>query len=239
MTQNETPKERPILFSAPMIRAILAGSKTQTRQIVEPRFSSHLWSVRYPVPGESEAACQFYHGSDNTPLCVCPYGGPGERLWVRESWGFANACPSGDQVVEPRPFVQIGYKADEYITDPIVQSEELVEKVYAEVLAEMKKAGVDGEDPRVCRWRSARYLPRWASRLLLEVVSVRVERLQEITEEDAKAEGVVRSVSMWSGEPNGTYREKFSYSWDRINGKASPWADNPWVWVVGFKRVQP
>ncbi len=95
--------------------------------------------------------------------------------------------------------------------------------------------------------RPSIHMPRWASRLILEVVNVRVERLQEITEEDARAEGIIDGGCLNCGEsepcgcdnPNPDARDTFIYLWNSINGKKHPWTSNPWVWVIQFKRVNP
>ena len=146
-------KERPIIFSGPMIRAILEGRKTQTRRIVKPNCLSKL----------------------------SPYGRTGDRLWVRETWGHN---PEGPGYV---------YRSDGDF--------------------DMKFHGD--------RWRPSIHMPRWASRITLEVTGVRVERLQDINEEDALAEGVEHA---------------FRSLWESINGPGS-WDANPWVWVVEFRRV--
>jgi hypothetical protein len=166
-------KERPILFSGPMVRAILEGRKTQTRRIVKPQplcIASGEWIM---------------NGS------ACKYGKPGDRLWVRETWWA------------PRDDVRGEYKR-EYIK-------------YAATLDGMGQP----------TWKPSIHMPRWASRINLEVVSVRVERLQNISEEDARAEGI------W--QPN--WPLSWRQLWESINGAGS-WEANPWVWVVEFKRIE-
>jgi hypothetical protein len=198
-----------------MVRAILEGRKTQTRRIVKP--SAHV-SIN-----DGGIA---YWGSH------CPYGQPGDRLWVRETWR-----PMGDLA---RLAVHIGCDPDGVVA---------------------YKADDDGSN--VLPWRPAIHMPRWASRLTLEITNVRVERLQDISEEDAQAEGV---KTVWTGRselpcggvanaefinyepPAGcelkdivqaqTFRNRFAQLWDSINGVGS-WDANPWVWVVEFKVVQP
>jgi hypothetical protein len=172
-------KERPILFSAPMIRALLAGTKTQTRRIVKPG-----------APDDWNA---------------CPYGVIGDRLWVREthapaadSWGAWERRMQKDGC-GPAPVIH-----------------------YA----------ADGGDPFVEKWRPSIHMPRWASRITLEIVAVRVERLQDISEADVAAEGVLVddiAPPYWR-----SYREL----WEQINGAGS-WDLNPWVWIVEFTRAQP
>jgi len=174
-------KERPILFSGPMVRAILEGRKTQTRRVVKPQ-PAH-------IPGIGTVL-----NIDTITGRACPYGNPGDRLWVREAWAHRRWM-LGD--ASPNPTTV--YRAD-------------------------------GEDLKGCaRWRPSIHMPRWASRIALEVVSVRVERLQDISEEDAKAEGIDWVIGYRSRIP------LFSALWERINGLGS-WNANHWVWVVEFKR---
>ena len=174
-------KERPILFSAPMVRALLAGTKTQTRRIVKARDLE--WMDVH----------QGLREPDNAERC--PYGQPGDRLWVRETFGhfernenFAPGC-------------EVFYRAD-------------------------------GESLAVERWRPSIHMPRWASRITLEVTGVRVERLQDISEADATAEGV---SAIPDEMRRATPRCDFQALWQSINGPDS-WAANPWVWIVEFRR---
>lgn len=207
-------KTRPILMSAPMVRALLAGTKTQTRRVVK-RQPSDLWpdgvtcqsdmlgpirirpaDVRIHL-GENglsyDAACEFVG-----PI-ACPYGQPGDQLWVREAWMPVEH--------DTQPY---RYRA----TNP-------------------SYAG---------KWRPSIHMPRAASRITLEIVSVRVERLQDISEADAIAEGVKQSHGgMWSaaeGQSGTSARAAYALLWESINGPDS-WDANPFVWVVEFKRVQP
>jgi hypothetical protein len=178
-------KERPILFSAPMVRALLGGSKTQTRRVVKPQPDRGEW----PWPDMSDAERSAWTTS-------CPYGQPGDRLWVRETHMDLGACYL--------------YRAD--------------------AAAEQERAIVAPRQP----WRPAIHMPRAASRITLEITGVRVERLQDISEADAVAEGVRNSLHM----PGGRFaNENFAHLWWAINGDGS-WEANPWVWVVEFKRVE-
>jgi hypothetical protein len=219
------PKERPILFSAPMVRALLAGTKTQTRRIFKGDVQPHL-VVAGALCGALCAAlkpndsrydwwvnCQPEH--PNHISKACPYGKPGERLWVRETW-----CPlNGDHSPAPRSTklpangrgVIPAYRADH--DDPV-------------------------GDAGPLEWRPSIFMPRWASRITLEVTEVRFQRLQDITEEDAKAEGVGPAPFCKAGRPTGQeHVESFEDLWCEINGTDS-WASNPWVWCVSFKRVR-
>lgn len=201
--------ERPILFSAPMVRAILAGTKGQTRRVVKPQPDQRctraflgldgVWRFSYPT-----ARCPV---SESTWDVRCPYGAPGERLWVRETW-----AKNADQLSETRMNTSLMYRAD----------------------GERRAVDNGTEKP----WRPSIHMSRWASRITLEVTDVRVERLQDISEADAKAEGVAPA-----DEPNELrwqhyvpYAIAYRKLWDSINGPGS-WEANPFVWCVSFKRV--
>jgi hypothetical protein len=186
--------ERPIPFSAPMVRAILAGTKTQTRRALAPDLfiSSGGAVVRMKsavagVTGISEAQCPYWRQ-------------PGDRLLVREAW-TTHACFDH---IPPRDLTtrSIHYLADGQI-----------------------KTG---------KYRPPMFMPRWASRITLEVTGVRVERLQAISEADARAEGYELGAPPCIDAPLRWYR----HLWDQING-AGAWDANPWVWVVEFRRVTP
>lgn len=217
-------KERPIPFKAPMVRAILDGTKTQTRRAVKLRDllqirrgdATHYRGVR---PDDTMRRAVSDVGADGV-VKLCPYGQPGDRLWVREAWRTV----AGADDIPPRDLMNVEsftrYEADA-----------------------AKPAGMG-------KLRPGMFMPRWASRILLEVVSVRVERLQDISEADARAEGVCElpgqaaepgcwwtadvgaGAAMHGRTPSGAYR----LLWESINGPDS-WDANPWVWVVEFKRV--
>ncbi|MDH0849190.1 hypothetical protein N5D66_14720 [Delftia tsuruhatensis] len=199
-------KERPILFSAPMVRALLAGTKTQTRRIAKP--------VRHPDLGNVYApgALVLEHEPQHVIDRCCPYGRPGDRLWVREThmnwWKLDPANPEG-----PRIFSHVAaFAADGYELEP-------------------------GE-----RWIPSIHMLRAASRITLDIKAVRVERLQDISEEDAKAEGAPGyEEGLDAPPPDGdhewSYRASFQRLWEQINGPGA-WAKNPWVWVVEFERAQ-
>lgn len=207
-------KERPILFSALMVRAILDGRKTVTRRIVKPQ---PLWVADPSVPFKT-ADC------DPRGIIRCPYGQPGDRLWVREAWQCVQEDRKGQRrclsvplpgTLVTAPNSPMAGRWIEYLATP------------------------SSEPPP--RWRPSIHMPRWASRILLEVVSVRVERLNDISEADARAEGA-RSADPVTGrecilDPSlGSYRLHYRDIWEQINGPGS-WEANPWVWVVEFKRI--
>lgn len=209
-------KERPILFSAPMVRAILEGRKTQTRRIVRPQPDCFMGGpgVTDNQGNQVDRFPCWTRPRDAAVIAIsCPYGQPGDRLWVRETWAYNDVVPLVD-----RP-------PGDYI--------------YRAALCR----GVTRYD---ARWRSSIHMPRRASRITLEVTSIRVERLQDISEYGARAEGVV-AVNDPEGDcwTDGTYRTAFELLWGQINGfdgepKArAPWASNPWVWVIEFKRISP
>lgn len=177
-------KERPIIFNGAMVRAILAGEKTQTRRVVKPQ------------PGGMDS----YYGKDfrkDFSGRKCPYGKPGDRLWVRETWGVGHnydAIP---------PNLLRGLEANTHYRAMNIEIAEVVDPI---------------------KWRPSIHMPRELSRILLEVTAVRVERLQDISEKDAKAEGLCKTSS-------------FRTLWDSINAKKYPWDSNPWVWAITFKVV--
>lgn len=200
-------KERPVLFSAPMVRAILDGRKTQTRRVVKGYVTCGC--------GESLSVCDR-HGPMVTPTLA----EVGDRLWVRETWAPLDETNKAHTPDGARAM----YLADRsFFVEP-------------------------------ARWRPSIHMPRWASRITLEATGVRVERLQAITEEDAKKEGArhfadipdphpYRQGPRWScteatstDQCLGTPRMAFANLWESINGAGS-WDANPWVWVVEFRRA--
>jgi hypothetical protein len=187
--------ERGILFSAPMVRAILAGTKTQTRRAVK-NINPTLLAAN-PEPHHVANALR------------CPYGVPGERLWVREAWrGSATldwAKPSAMPVGSP-----VFYEADD------------------------RGAWCDDlTHPPSTIKRPSMFMPRWASRITLEVTGVRVERLKDISRGDAMAEGCPFPNMASGPDP----RDWYAALWESINGPGS-WAANPWVWCVSFRAIQ-
>lgn len=243
MTTTNAPeiREKPIIFSGPMIRAILDGKKTQTRRVVKPQPEERRadpYNVYYWQWGEQQiqASSQWqYH---------CPYGKPGDRLWVRE--GFRTKAYGAIDEIELQYLASVDPAWDkapgwtehtEYYRHPAL---------------------------RTLHWvrRSPIFMPRWACRLVLEVASIRVERLQAITEDDARAEGIARELVHPGGfdpdnfHPPGAYgyvsglhpfpegriyptaKEAFAEGWDSINAKRGYSREsNPWVWAITFKRM--
>jgi hypothetical protein len=195
-------KCRPILFSAPMVRAILDGSKTQTRRVVKTRVENASRVGKRGAQAHIESPEALNH---------CPYGQPGDRLWVRETFG---------QVGENGRYVYCANPADDY------------------------QWGAGKPSQGGFRWRPSIHMPRVASRITLEITDVRVERLQDISEEDARAEGITDGGCTECGEhepcgcanPSPDARDAFCWLWQSING-ADSWSENPWVWVISFRRV--
>lgn len=201
--------ERPILFSDPMVRAILEGRKTQTRRVVKPRKGEELDPTGIYVlhPGDLEVA-------------RCPYGRRGDRLWVRESFD-----PIKGQS-DTHPVIGVDYRA----THPNARPE----------YGERWQGGRDTyqwrmkDEHGMRRWKPSIHMPRWASRILLEIVSVRFERLNNISVSDCYAEGIeVPDFPDLRTPPVYTYRKL----WESINGPGS-WEANPWVWVVQFNVIE-
>jgi len=202
-------KEKPILFCSNMIRAILEGRKTQTRRIVKPQLDCDMFLA-------------WQEGVVKCPFAVA-------RLWVRETWRVGAWDIHNQRIA-------VDYNADnscrrEWLE---VTEEELFLRLWEQSLEDSKNAGIEldedhgykwehGESP--CRWRPSIFMPRWASRINLTVKNIRVERLQDITETDAKAEGVQGMTPILD----------YTYLWESINGKGS-WEKNPWVWVVEFEK---
>jgi hypothetical protein len=212
---------RAILFSTPMVRAIMDGRKTQTRRVVKPQPDEYA-----AMQGDQ---CMLVHDSSpdmhNSELIACPYGQPGDQLWVRETF-----CPI-------------------YPQDPNYNGGNPIEYDYA---ATYKHGDRLGDSIGIKKkWTPSIYMPRAASRIELEITGVRVERLQDISEEDAIAEGIERHPkfpTMWlrgslHGDQNkvtNTAFPRLAYRsiWESINGAGS-WDVNPWVWVIEFRRIKP
>lgn len=222
-------KERPILFNGEMVRAILDGRKTQTRRVIKPQpkliesSGRWYWEKALDVNGRPlvDASRRWweYYGTS-------PYGKPGDRLWVRETW--RQCVHNGSECVR--------YRADDAVLPKWPNGYD---------------KGYGG------KWRPSIHMPRWASRILLEITDVRVQRLQDISDKQILAEGV--RVPMTEGgsgalrltgkyppsdyfdgskidDPTNWLRAHFASLWDFINPK-NPWDSNPWVWAVTFKRV--
>jgi hypothetical protein len=194
--------ERPILFGAAMVRAILDGRKTATRRVVKPQ----------PTFDRNGVTCAAWARRDDVWLfpnvcpevrIKCPYGRPGEQLWVRETW------------------------------QSLVEHDKLSPSAIPEGSDVQYPASYDGW---VSKQRPSIHMPRWMSRIQLEVTGVRVERLNAISEADAVAEGISGPYGSSMGIAY-TARDHYEALWESING-AGAWDANPWVWVVEFLRIE-
>lgn len=224
--------DRPILFSGPMVRALLDGRKTQTRRVVKGVAGADAIEPHEEFPGEFAV---WMNGEQQHSL-VCPYGCPGDRLWVKETWraqeAFDHMSPTeigqafADEYGEP--WCPIRYVADGKCEGSVEQWQ---------------------ESP-LGKTRVSIHMPRWASRLTLEITEVRVERLQDISEADALAEGIIEYEAdqdedgdpaeyAWDeergrGEVFPRASAAYADLWDHINGPGA-WDANPWVWAVSFE----
>lgn len=199
-------KERPILFSGPMVRAILDGSKTQTRRVA----NTGLYAIDATYHGAETAARER-----EALTHKCSFGQPGDRLWVRETWADLGELSDGNferQAIYRADDIERYGDEDEY---------------------------VDVTAPDM-RWRPSIHMPRWACRIELEIVSVRVERLQSIGDNDSRAEGVRIDDRHMNGYCGGQFLppsvRAYRELWESINGPGS-WDANPWVWVIEFRRA--
>lgn len=202
--------ERGMIFNAEMVRAVLDGRKTQTRRIVNGVPSSHDfhgWVLSSTSAKDEGKACWAIGKSPllNKPIRArCPFGEVGDRLWVRETFRVHSRATDVATLV---------YKASEQQSWTQQTCRVPIEKCN-------KPAVVD-------KWTPSIHMPRWASRITLEITGVRVERLQDISAEDAAAEGLTGRAKM----------HDFGVLWSSIYGDES-WQANPWVWVIEFKRVE-
>ena len=212
-------KISPILFSAPMVRAIRAGQKTQTRRVIKGAQPTGRDGFHIVPAGFRDGKLVMHEVQVDKAVSevlwsqACPNGRPGDQFWTRETWAFELGAISSARD-EDAPLV---YAAD----------------------------GEQALRSRLCeRWRPSIHMPRWASRTLLDIHGIHVERLQDISRNDALAEGIVRHSDSGYGLPDGSHyhcddpRQSFFSLWESINGDGSVMA-NPWVWVYDFKEVQP
>ncbi|EAB1980457.1 hypothetical protein M1Y80_002305 [Salmonella enterica subsp. enterica serovar Hadar] len=210
-------KELGMIFNAEMVNAILSGRKTQTRRPIkwkQTRFTEiaerddgSLW----PWAEDCERGGDIWF--------ACPFGEVGDRIWVRETWQVIHDHIDESSHVEYRTYApSIPKEKDRYW-----------HTVYAEHF------GDESREDRGFPWRPAIHMPRWASRITLEITDVRVERLRDLSEEDAKSEGIIPSAG--GVLPGWEYRINFRDLWMDIYGTDN-WEANPWVWVIEFKRVE-
>lgn len=240
MSETKEVKERPILFSGPMVKAILAGNKTQTRRALKASWLDKLevYKIGFHAacpPGFVAVRGRFPLGEFGDKFLRCPYGQVGDRLWVKETWRKL-FCADEFPCLDCQQCRQaVAFRADETHPENFTSA-----------------AGYRKEE----LWRPSIFMPRWASRIQLEITEIRVERLNDISEADAKAEGsecclwlvrdgyehdvnlsstAINPVHPSHCKPDGiSYRNGYASIWESINGKNS-WNLNPWVWVITFK----
>lgn len=212
--------EKPIIFSSEMVRAILAGRKSETRRVIKPgkrHYTQYNWYGKHPCGGWW--ACDVDPIQNNIPSgdngFPCPHGQPGDRLWVRETWRMLLGPQKGFIPEDLQFSKNVLYGADHPALHTGHWDSDIDEFV---------------SDIKI--WRPSIFMPRWASRITLEITGVRVERVQDISEEDAVREGIA----------NGAYainpKSSFSKLWDSINLKRGfGWDANPFVWVIEFRKL--
>jgi hypothetical protein len=213
--------EYPIIFSGPMVKAILEGRKTQTRRICRQGNDNVGHYEAWAICPAKESGWIAWFGQDSENIenftkqaypngFSCPYGKPGDRLWIRENFQYIllqSECTGPEDIR------------------------------YQATADELELACTK-------RWRPSIHMSRWASRITVEVTEVRVQRLQAISKEDAISEGcefgnthglnVNEERERWHGPE----RQNFANLWDSINGKRAPWENNPWVWAISFRRIR-
>ncbi len=244
-------KERGMIFNSEMVRAILDGRKTQTRRIMKVQPESNQLGLLLITDSTKHSDIGKYHWAESnatgnhvrSKLFSSPFGAVGERIWVRETWATLgnedgcyvdwedNLC-KGDERSAARIYrASCEQRPGDYGLWSIPD-----DAYWKPHTKEHKFEGA---------WRPSIHMPRWASRILLEITDVRVERLNAISEEDARAEGIIDGGCLNCGEPEPCgcanpepdATDAFAYLWQSIYGQES-WNANPWVWVIEFKRVE-
>ena len=221
-------RELPILFKGEMVRAVLEDRKTQTRRVIKPQparwyGTPHVNGVGNVWLRETDQATYLDTSSGKAVVKAwpCPYGVPGDKLWVRETWRPVN---------DPDYWDCVEYRADGKRMKPMGLDEDDGFRFNAQCEA------ADDAHPI---WKPSIFMPRWASRIQLEVTGVRVERIRDITPEDCLAEGIEMRGSSSAAPFNAV--NDFHRLWDSINDNPPKrpygWKENPWVWAVTFKRL--
>lgn len=253
MNETTTGTERPILFSGVEVRAILDGHKTQMRRVMKLPAPAERMTLAHPESDPRAYQLRDVKDKNDWPVYIsdlpCPYGRVGDRLWVRETWqavcvseewesGHCEITGWIEQIPKNKPLPENRLGADKF---PVV---------YA---ASDSWEGVT-RDERNFPWKPSNHMPRWASRITLEIIGVRVERLQDISEADAQAEGactrrctcgmardgIVASSFTGQCEHERSDIEWYRDLWDSINAKRGhSFGSNPWVWALEFRRVTP
>lgn len=236
-------KERGIPFNGQMVRSILSGQKTQTRRAVHPQppscegrpYSGRIFGpemyepATYDKHGEMVPGAEIYgiYDEDGEWGVKSPYGQPGDRLWVREAWRTGKRLDGYRPKQIQELCTEAGYKAGLKPACPIKYEADSFYRQWGD--NDIEDFGDWG------RYRHARFMPRWAARISLEVVSVRVERLQDISDDDCASEGAKRTHDGGEWGEEGLH-EEFESLWETINSPGS-WEANPWVWVIEFKHI--
>lgn len=238
-------KETPILFSAPMVRAILDGRKTQTRRVVNAaRGEQAEWFT--PELLNSSPSAQMYPGGaqfehprgGSLGAITCPYGRSGDRLWVRENFWYDTREPN-ECVIYSEDEDKFKYRTGDRGVQSRRDRANRMPFVGDEPTAQISQNKFWKQKPSI-------FMPRWASRITLEITGVRVERVASISESDAIDEGVLtldvkaHGPAEESGKPpiGASPSQKFRMLWDLLNAERGfGWDANPWVWVVEFKRI--
>lgn len=223
-------KEHPILFNGEMVRAILEGRKTQTRRVIKPQptiIAKDAYFTRgLDVPRNKS-------GLDSGCDIKCPYGVPGDKLWARETFVIETNVGLGSDCKPPfddgRPLNWVNN----------FEGDDSWEQCHYRATDPAPELAYDDYDDTQCRWRPSIHMPRWASRINLKITDIRVERVQDISDEDVIAEGIETSPEYRDGVPFVDLRyviKDFHKLWDSINEKRGyGWDKNPFVWVVEFK----
>jgi hypothetical protein len=212
-------KERQILFNPKMVQAVLEGRKTQARRVmkIQPSQKDMKLMTLTSTTGNNRNVGKAYWCkmssdglniiNDDFNYFTCPYGILGNRLWVRETWKFFEEKTGQDWIV---------YKDGSKKIWPNIAN------------LDWPQTGFNG------KWHPSIHMPRWASRITLEITNVRVERIQDITASNIESEGVLKQQTEF-----GDILDIWIKLWDSINGKrpGCSWIDNPWVWVIEFKKV--
>nr|WP_193838661.1 hypothetical protein [Pseudomonas syringae]QOC74129.1 Phage-related protein [Pseudomonas syringae pv. actinidiae] len=229
-------KELPILFSAPMVRAIREGMKVVTRRPVKGQYLEGPWSVREAVAPQNARHTHDWWLPDATQpyaaLPACPYGVPGDLLWVRESFWQAGEWVANypeDDTGSWAGTRRVHYRADG--TPPNEPNDHYPEG--------LRNGAYSAANPaRIWRARPSIHMPRWASRILLQITDIRVERLHDISRSEIRSEGLQCPAEYSSDDVSPNYRDwypaAFRELWKSTGGN---WEANPWVWVIQFKQV--
>ncbi len=245
-------KEHPIIFSGDMVRTILEGRKTQTRRPVKQYSVSSVRRVAGPFKGSKTSLWDFIFPDENDPskdgnghLVECPFGQVGDRLWVREVFALESLVETGQEPPfwDGRPIqywndgIPCSWESAEYWVQPHYKATDPTPQLMYE----------DSDGEPTVRWKPSIHMPRWASRITLEITEIRVERVQKITNDEARKEGIVDGGCLNCGypEPCGCERpepspvDAFIDLWNSIyEKKCLGWQANPLVWVVGFKLIE-